>query len=101
MNKYDLVYIVDAHAPQNVKDEIARQVTDALAKNEIKVINNQIWLDRHKMSFPINKIWEGTYHLLTLEAKSSSIVKLQSSLRINEQILRFITVKADEPKVKA
>ena len=98
MNKYEWVYIVDAHASQGTKDEIAKQVADALAKSEIKVVNSQMWLDRHKMSFPINKIVEGTYFLLSLEAKSSSIAKLQSMLRINEQILRFLTVKAEAPK---
>ena len=98
MNKYELVYIVDAHAPQSTKDEIAKQVADSLAKTEIKLVNSQLWLDRHKMSFPIQKIMEGTYYLLNLEAKSSSIAKLQSILRINEQILRFLTVKADAPK---
>ena len=98
MNKYELVYIVDAHAPQSTKDEIAKQVADSLAKAEIKLVSSQLWLDRHKMSFPIQKIGEGTYYLLNLEAKSSSIAKLQSILRINEQILRFLTVKADVPK---
>jgi small subunit ribosomal protein S6 len=98
MNKYELVYIVDAHAPQGTKDEITKQVTDALAKTEVKLVNSQMWLDRHKMSFPIKKIGEGTYYLLSLEAKSSNIVKLQSILRANEQILRFLTVKADAQK---
>jgi small subunit ribosomal protein S6 len=99
MNKYELVYIIDAHAPQSTKDEIAKQVADSLAKTEIKLVNSQLWLDRHKMSFPIQKIVEGTYYLLSLEAKSSSIAKLQSMLRINEQILRFLTVRADAQKV--
>ena len=98
MNKYELVYIIDAHAAQGTKDEIAKQVADSLAKTEIKVINTQMWLDRHKMSFPIQKIGEGTYYLLNLEAKSSSVAKLQSILRINEQILRFMTVRAEAPK---
>ena len=98
MNKYELVYIVDAHAPQGTKDDVAKQVADALAKTEIKVINSQMWLDRHKMSFPIQKIGEGTYYLLSFEAKSSSVTKLQSILRINEQILRFLTVKVEAPK---
>ena len=98
MNKYELVYIVDAHAPQSTKDEIAKQVADSLAKTELKVINSQMWLDRHKMSFPIQKIGEGTYYLLSLEGKSSSITKLQSILRINEQILRFLTIKVDTQK---
>ena len=98
MNKYELIYIVDAHAPQSTKDEIAKQVADSLAKTEIKVTNSQVWLDRHKMSFPIQKVMEGSYYLLNLEAKSSSISKLQSMLRINEQILRFLTVRVNAVK---
>ncbi len=98
MNKYELVYIVDAHSAQGTKDEIAKQVADALAKSEIKVVNTQLWLDRHKMSFNIQKIAEGTYYLLNLEAKTSSIAKLHTALRLNEQVLRFMTVKADAPK---
>ena len=95
MNKYELVYIIDAHAPQTTKDDVAKQVEEALAKSEIKLVNSQLWLDRHKMSFPIQKVIEGSYYLLNLEAKSSSVAKLQSILRINEQILRFMTVRAD------
>ncbi len=98
MNKYELVYIVDAHAPQSTKDEIAKQVADSLAKSEIKTVNTQLWLDRHKTSFPIDKVWEGTYYLLSFEAKTSSVNKLQGILRINEQILRFLTVKVDAQK---
>jgi small subunit ribosomal protein S6 len=95
MNKYELVYIIDAHAPQNTKDEIAKQVADSLVKNDIKLVNKQMWLDRHKMSFPIQKIIEGTYYLLNFEANSLSITKLQSILRLNEQILRFLTVRVE------
>ena len=95
MNKYELVYIVDAHAPQGTRDEIAKQVADALTKAEVKLVNSQMWLDRHKMSFSINKIVEGTYYLLNLEAKSSAVAKMQSILRLNEQILRFLTIKVD------
>jgi small subunit ribosomal protein S6 len=95
MNKYELVYIIDAHAPQGTKDEISKQVADALTKAEVKLVNSQMWLDRHKMSFSIKKIVEGTYYLLNLEAKSSSVAKLQGILRLNEQILRFLTIKVN------
>ena len=95
MNKYEFVYIIDAHASQASKDEIAKQVADAAAKSEVKMLNSQIWLDKHKMSFPINKIWEGTYYMLNLEAKSPAINKMQSLLRINDQILRFLTIRQE------
>ena len=95
MNKYEFVYIVDAHAPQSTKDEIAKQVADIAAKAEVKVAGSQVWLERHKMSFPIEKVVEGTYYLLNIEAPSASINKMHTLLRINEQILRFLTIRLD------
>ena len=96
MNKYELVYIVDAHSPQSAKDEIIKQMNDALAKCNIKLINSQVWIERHKMSFPINKIMEGTYYLLNLEGAAAAINKLHGLLRINEQILRYQTIRLEE-----
>ena len=98
MNKYELVYIIDAHAPQSTKDEITKQVTDAAAKSDVKVAATQVWLERHRMSFPIQKVWEGTYYLLNIEAKGTAVAKMQSLLRINEQILRFLTIRSGVPK---
>ena len=95
MNKYELVYIVDAHATQGVKDDITKQVNEALTKSSIKVTGTQIWLERHKMSFAINKIWEGTYYMLNIEAPASALSKLNGLLRINEQVLRFLTIKLE------
>lgn len=99
MNKYELVYIVDAHAPQGTKDEVGKQVSDAAVRSDVKIINSQVWLERHKMSFPINKIIEGTYFLLNLEAKSGAVNKMQALLRINEQVLRFLTIVKQGNKV--
>ena len=99
MNKYELVYIIDAHAPQSTKDEVAKQVADSITKSQAKLVNTQIWLERHKMSFPINKVSEGTYYLLNVEGPSDAVSKLQGLLRINEQVLRFLTIRADAQKV--
>ncbi|HLD88163.1 MAG TPA: 30S ribosomal protein S6 [Candidatus Omnitrophota bacterium] len=95
MNKYELVYIVDAHAPQAARDEISKQVTEAASKSDVKVINSQVWLERHRMSFPIKKVWEGTYYLLNIEAPMAAVNKMQASLRLNEQILRFLAIRQE------
>ena len=95
MNKYELVYIIDAHASSTAKEEITKQVADTAAKSEVKIVNSQIWLEKHKMSFPIKKIWEGTYFMLNVEAKSEAINKMQSLLRINEQVLRFLAIRLE------
>ncbi len=99
LNKYELVYVVDAHAAQNIKDEITKQVNEAIAKADVKVVNAHVWIERHKMSFPINKVVEGTYYMVNLQAPAAAVQKLNSLLRINEQILRFLTIRTDQKKV--
>ncbi|MBI3602079.1 MAG: 30S ribosomal protein S6 [Candidatus Omnitrophica bacterium] len=101
MNKYELMYIIDAHSPQTTKEDIAKQVADTAAKSEVNVINSHLWLEKHKMSFPIKKIWEGTYYLLNLEAQSSAINKMQALLRMNEHLLRFLTIRQAVVRSKA
>lgn len=95
MNKYEFVYIVDAHAAQSVKDDIAKQVNEAIAKAGITITNTQVWFERQKMSFAINKIWEGTYYMLNIEGPAPAMDKLNGLLRINEQILRYMSIKLE------
>ena len=95
MNKYEFVYIIDAHAPQGTKDEITKQVSDAAAKTDVKIVNSQVWLERHRMSFPINKVVDGTYYLLNIEAPAPSVNKMQALLKLNEQVLRFLAIRRE------
>ncbi len=98
MTKYELVYIVDAHAPQTTKDEIAKQLSDAMAKSQVKMVNSQVWMERQRIAFPINKVIEGTYYMVNCEATAGAVNKLQSLMRINEQILRFLVVRVEDKK---
>jgi small subunit ribosomal protein S6 len=101
MNQYEFVYIVDAHAAQSVKDDIAKQVQDALNKSGIKLVNSQVWIERQKMAFAINKISEGTYFLLNLEAPAPAMAKFNTLLRINDSILRYLTIALEPAKAAA
>ena len=96
MNKYELVYIVDAQLPQQEKEEISRQAVDGINKIEGKVINSNVWFEKQRFTFPMKKIWEGTYYLVNFEAKGPSITKLRQGLRLNERILRSLIIRLDE-----
>lgn len=99
MTKYELVYIVDAHLTQEVKDEVNKQVVDTVAKAEGKVINSSVWFERQRISFPIKKIQDGTYYLVNCEGEGTTAVKIRQSLRLNEKILRFSIVNVSNQKV--
>ncbi|MCB9756789.1 MAG: 30S ribosomal protein S6 [Candidatus Omnitrophica bacterium] len=90
MNKYELAVVLDAALPQEEKDSIVKEAADAVVKSGGKLINSQVWIEKHKFSFQMKKSWEGTYYLLNLESPSEAAVSLQKVLRSNERILRFL-----------
>ena len=101
MNKYELMFIVDAHLSPDEKTEVSKQAADAVGKVEGKVINSSVWLDKHRLTFPIQKRQEGTYYLVNFEAKTASLVKLRQTLKLNEKVLRSLILRAQEKKAKA
>ena len=95
MEKYELVVIVDANAPQEKKESILKETTDTINKSEGKVLNSQIWIDKHRFSFRIQKCLEGTYYTVNFEALPAAILKIRQYLKLNEEILRSLIVHAE------
>ena len=100
VRKYELVVIVDAKLTNEAKETIRNEVTEEIVKRGGKVINSQVWLEKHKLTFQIKKCSEGTYYIINFEGASDIIEKVKTGLKLNEQILRFEFIKI-EPKVTA
>ena len=66
MSKYEVVFIVDARLSDGEKKDVAKLVTDLIAKLGGKA-ESKVWLERQRMAFSIGKAWEGTYYLLNVE----------------------------------
>ena len=94
MTKYDLVVILDGRRPDEEKEQIAAQVTDAVEKSGGKVINSEAWLKKQKMTFLIKGCAEGTYYLTCFEGGGDTERKIRQSLRIHERLLRFAIFKS-------
>ena len=95
MNKYELVVIVDAAISQEEKESIIKDSCNAVTKNEGKVINSQVWIDKQKFAFRMKKRTEGTYYIINFESPASSLVGLRKSLKLNENVLRSLIIKVD------
>ena len=95
MEKYEIVVIVDATTPPDQKDTIVKETTDAINKCEGKVINSQVWLDKHKLSFRMGRCTEGTFYLINFEILRSAMAKLQQLIKLNERIVRSLIIRID------
>ncbi|HRZ41061.1 MAG TPA: 30S ribosomal protein S6 [Candidatus Omnitrophota bacterium] len=92
MNKYELVVIVDATLPQEQKDAVVKEIGEAIQKCDGKVINSQVWVDKHRMSFRMKKCSEGTYYMINYEGNPAKNAELRRALKLNERVLRSLIV---------
>jgi small subunit ribosomal protein S6 len=96
LQKYELMVIVDSRLGQEEKDKIFKEAADAVVKNGGRVINSQLWLDKHRMTFAISKAKEGSYYLVNYEADGTVNAKMKATLKINERILRFVIARIEK-----
>ncbi len=94
IKKYELIAIVDAKLSNEEKEGIRKEAVDIVVKGGGKVINSQVWLEKHKLTFRIKKCGDGTYYLVNFEADNQTAEKIRSNLRLNEKILRYAVLKA-------
>ncbi|MCD4780768.1 MAG: 30S ribosomal protein S6 [Candidatus Omnitrophica bacterium] len=87
--KYELMFIVDAKLTSDQKNDLCKEATDTIVKDGGRVLNNQVWMEKHKLTFPIKKCHEGTYYLVNFESEGKNIAKISSDLKLKEKILRF------------
>ena len=90
LRKYDLIVVVDAKSNNDDKASALKEVTDAITKAGGKVINTQLWLEKHRLFFRIKNRQEGSYYIVHFEAEPAKIREIQTNLRIKDRLLRFI-----------
>jgi small subunit ribosomal protein S6 len=84
------------------RQDISAQQVDALAthlktivESEGGKVEKQEYWGLRSLSYRIKKNRKGHYVLLNLNSPSAAIVELERQLKINEDVLRFLTVRVE------
>src|ERR1044072_7246974 len=94
------MYIVN---PETADETIAK-LNDAVGKLIEKEGGSVVRMDdigRRPMAYEIQKKTEGHYVLFEIEGSGQEIAELERRMRVNDMIIRYITVRVDEDRKKA
>ena len=88
------------------RQDISAIQVDGLIENFEKIINNaggsiakcENWGLR-TMAYKIKKNRKGHYVLLNIEAPAPALHEMERQMRINEDVLRYMTIRVDEHEV--
>ena len=95
MPVYECVLIARSDVTQQQVDSIADQIATQLEGDGGSVKKREYWGLR-SLSYRIKKNRKGHYMLLGLDAKPPSVLEMERQLRLNEDILRFLTIRVNE-----
>jgi small subunit ribosomal protein S6 len=95
MALYEHIFMARQDVSQQQVEELTTALTDILAQGGGKVTKNEYW-GLKGLSYRIRKNRKAHYTLLNLDAPAAAIAEMERQMRINEDILRFMTVRVDE-----
>ena len=97
---YEVVFIIDPGADDeevmNLSEAVQKIVTSqsgAITKTEV--------MGKRQLAYEINHKRGGIYVLLEIEGSGAEIAELERRMRVNDRILRYITVRVDEDRRRA
>ena len=97
---YEVMYIA---APETADEDITKlneAIQQQIEKEGGSIVKTEV-MGRRKLAYPINKKTEGHYTLFEIEGSGQEIAELERRFRVNDTVIRFVTVRVDEERKTA
>lgn len=95
MAYYELVFI----ARQDLTDTQVKDITEAYSKiitdEKGKIHKTEFW-GLKNFAYKINKARRGHYVLIEMETEADALHEMERQMRLNEDIVRHLTIRLDE-----
>ena len=97
---YELMYIADPKVSDETIGELNTAIQELIESGGGTVTKTDD-MGRRQLAYPIQKNNEGYYFLFEIEGSGSGIAELERRMRVNDIIMRYLTVRVDEERKTA
>jgi small subunit ribosomal protein S6 len=94
MSFYENIFIARQDATAAQVEALAEAFAAIVAEQGGKVTKKEYWGLRN-LSYRIKKNRKGHYMLMNLDAPAAAVVEMERNMRINEDVLRLLTVRVE------
>lgn len=92
---YEHIFLARQDVSAAQVEEMTSTYTELLGTNGGKVTKNEYWGVK-TLAYRINKNRKAHYTLLNIDAPHTAVAEMERQMRINEDVLRFMTIRVDE-----
>jgi small subunit ribosomal protein S6 len=98
--QYETIFIVNASLDDPQIEVIIAKVQEQITRYGGEIISTDRW-GRKRLTYPIKKKNNGFYTLIEFKAPGSSIQQLEKFYKLDENIMRYLSIKLDKKALKA
>ena len=97
---YEVMFIVDPETAEDDVTHLSESLQQIIADQGGTVTKNEN-MGRRALAYPIGRKNEGIYVLFEVDGSGREIAELERRMRVNDQVIRYITVRVDEDRRRA
>jgi small subunit ribosomal protein S6 len=97
---YEVVFIVDPTAGDEDVTRLTDNLQHIITEQGGTVTKNES-MGRRRLAYRIGRNTEGIFQLFEVEGSGREIAELERRMRVNDQVLRYLTVRVDEDRRRA
>jgi small subunit ribosomal protein S6 len=96
MRRYELMLVIRPDVADDKSQALVDRTTRGIVSAGGQIVKVAPW-GRRRLAYPIDRHREGSYHIILFEAPSDSIVELEHTLLITEEVLRHLITRVERP----
>jgi small subunit ribosomal protein S6 len=93
-NTYECLFLIDSNRYARDPSGVSGQVGEMVEKHGGEMLASRLW-NEQKLAYPIKRQRKGTYWLAYFRMDADKLVDFRRTCRLNENVLRSLTLKID------
>ncbi|KMS60400.1 30S ribosomal protein S6 [Novosphingobium barchaimii LL02] len=95
MALYEHVFLARQDLSQAQVDALAAAATEIVETNQGKVIKSETW-GLKNLAYKIKRNRKAHFVMLNIEANGATVAELERQTSINEDVIRYVTIRVEE-----
>ncbi|MYL98138.1 30S ribosomal protein S6 [Novosphingobium sp. FGD1] len=95
MALYEHVFLARQDLSQAQVDALATAATEIVESNQGKVVKTETW-GLKNLAYKIKRNRKAHFVMLNIEANGATVAELERQTSINEDVIRYVTIRVDE-----
>jgi small subunit ribosomal protein S6 len=92
MRRYELMLVLNPETPDDRVSAIIERTTREIGSAGGQIIRIAPW-GRRRLAYEISRFREGSYHIVLFDAPAEAVARVESDLRITEEVLRHLVTR--------